>query len=129
MAATMSHTRRVPIARQHTMAISPRALDLFVELKRAQASRRGAACIRGDDPSGRCSGECAACRRAGDLDADLHEELGLRPWIWPATPHNPFPPGSPSYRSWKPDPDGAQWALWQKLNEALRLYIAGNGAA
>jgi len=122
----MSRTKRIPIARQPSLQISPRALQLFEQLKQAQARRRAASCIIGNSPAGYCSGECAACRRWYDLDDALHTELGLKPWQW-GLPRNPFPPRSPASRHWRPDPDGEDQALWERLDESLRL--ARKGAA
>ena len=118
----MSRTKRIPIARQPSLQISPRALQLFEQLKQAQARRRAASCIIGNSPAGYCSGECAACRRWYDLDDALHIELGLKSWQW-GLPRNPYPPGTAASRNWRPDPDGEAQALWQLLDEARRCQL------
>ena len=115
----MSRTKRIPIARQPSLQISPRALDLFAQLKQAQARRRGASCIMGDSPAGYCSASCAACRTWFDLDDALHTELGLKPWQQ-CLPRNPYPPGSTASRNWRPDPDSEVAALWRLLDAAHR---------
>ena len=118
----MSHTKRTPIARQATLRVSPRAIALFEQLERARRRRRAATCIVGDSPAGYCSSECAACRTWYDLNDELHQELGLKPWQL-CLPRNPYPPGTPASRNWRPDPDGEEQALWQLLNEARRCQL------
>ena len=116
----MSHTKRTPIARQPSLRPSPRAMALFEQLERARRQRRAASCIIGNSPAGYCSAECAACRSWYALHAELHSELGLRPWEWLCVPRNPYPPGTSASRNWRPDPDGEEQALWQLLDEARR---------
>jgi len=118
----MSRTKRIPIARQPSLQISPRALQLFEQLKQAQARRRAASCIIGNSPAGYCSASCPACRTWFDLHDALHTELGLRPWQL-GLPRNPYPPGTAASRNWRPDPDGEEQALWQLLNEARRCQL------
>jgi hypothetical protein len=50
----------------------------------------------------------------------------LKPWQQ-CLPRNPFPPGGTASRNWRPDPDGEDQALWERLDESLRL--ARKGAA
>jgi hypothetical protein len=116
----MSHTKRTPIARQPTLRPSPRAIELFEQLERARRRRRAATCIVSDSPAGYCSSECAACRTWYDLNDKLHEELGLKPWVWLCVPRNPYPPGTAASRNWRPDPDGEEQARWLLLDEARR---------
>ena len=114
----MSHTKRTPIVRTTRLQPSARALELFDQLEKARRQRRAATCFIGDSPAGYCSCECAACRTWYDLHNKLHEELGLKPWQWLCLPRNPYPPGSPMSRKWRPHPDSEQQALWQLLDEA-----------
>ena len=125
----MSGTRRTPIVRQPALQLSARALELFDQLEKARRQRRAATCIIGDSPAGSCSTECAACRTWYDLHNKLHEELGLKPWQWLCLPRNPFPPGSSKFRDWRPLPDGEDQALWERLDEALRLAQAARKPA
>src|SRR5262249_11900693 len=111
----MSHTKRTPIARQPSVQISARALQLFEQLQRAHRQRRAASCIIGDSPAGYCSAACAACRRWYDLQDALHTELGLKPWQWLCLLRNPYPPGSSKFLDWRPLPDGEDQALWERL--------------
>ena len=119
----MSHTKRIPIARQPTLQPSPRAIALFEQLERARRQRRAATCIIGHSPAGYCSSECAACRTWYDLHDELHKELGLKPWQWLCLPRNPYPPGTAASRNWRADPDGEKQALWQLLGEARRCQL------
>ena len=118
----MSRTKRIPIARRPSFQISPRAVDLFTQLKQAQARRRAASCIIGNSPAGYCSASCPACRTWFDLHDALHTELGLKPWQL-GLRRNPYPPGTAASRNWRPDPDGEEQALWQLLNEARRCQL------
>ena len=112
-------TKRIPIARPPALRLSPRALELFVELAAAFRARRGASCIRGNSPAGYCSGECAACERWWAANNALHDELKLKPWEYPVVEDNPFPPGTPAFREWRPATDD-QWGLRRRLDDALR---------
>jgi hypothetical protein len=125
MVEVMSRTKRIPIARQAAMTISPRALVLFAQMKAARARRRAATCIVGQNPSGYCTASCAACQRWADLDAALHVELGLKPWVWPCLPRNPFPPGTKAAWHWHPADDSAQEALWRQLEATSRSRASG----
>ena len=69
--------------------------------------------------SGHCAGECQPCREWYRLHNEIHVELNLKPWEWPCLPRNPYPPGSPKSRKWRPrDPGSQPLALWAQLNEA-----------
>jgi hypothetical protein len=111
----MSGTRRTPIGRRSAVQITRRAIDLFAELERARRARRRAVdCTISE--RGLCTTDCRACRRWFDLHDELHIQLGLPPWVWPCLPRNPYPPGSPKAREWRPGPE--QKELWDLLNEA-----------
>jgi hypothetical protein len=117
----MSGTRRTPLVRRSAVQISPRALELFVELERARRARRHAVdCTISEQ--GLCTTDCRACRRWWDLHDELHVELRLNPWQWPCIPRNPYPPGSPKARDWHPDTE--QEELWNLLNEARRAHVS-----
>jgi hypothetical protein len=110
-------TNRTPIERPTLTMISPRALELFAELERARRARRRAVdCTISEQ--GLCTTDCRACRRWFELHDQLHVVLRLRPWQWPCIPRNPYPPGSPGARDWRPDTE--QKELWDILNEARR---------
>jgi hypothetical protein len=98
--------------------ITPRALELFVEMERATRARRRADGCSVSTYSGYCTTDCPACRKWFDLHGELHSELRLRPWVWPCLPHNPSPPGTPAARDWRPNED--QQELWDLLDEARR---------
>jgi hypothetical protein len=90
-------TNRTPIQRPARTVVSPRALELFAELERARRARK----------------------RAVDCTIDaLHTELRLKPWQWPCLPRNPYPPGSPTARGWRPGQE--QQELWDLLDKARR---------
>jgi hypothetical protein len=113
----VSGTRRTPLARRPAVQITPRALELFAELERARRARRHATdCTISE--FGLCIAECAACERWWDLQDELHIELDLPPWRWPAIPRNPYPPGSPKAREWRAGTE--QEELWKLLEEARR---------
>jgi hypothetical protein len=115
----MSGTLRTPISRRSMQPqITPRALELFVEMERATRARRRADECSVSTYSGYCTTDCPACRKWFDLHAELHTELRLRPWKWPCLPRNPYPPGSPKADDWRPDEE--QQKLWGLLDEARR---------
>ena len=94
-------TNRVPIERPALTMITPRAIELFAELERAaRARRRAVDCTIAEN--GYCTTACRACRLWFDLHDQIHVALRLRPWQWPCLPRNPYPPGSPNARNWRP---------------------------
>jgi hypothetical protein len=117
---TNNYSRRVPIARQPTLQITPRAIELFEAMEQAKRRRNSADCI--DDHSGSGSGycklACAHCSEWWRLYEELYHELHLKPWQWPVIDLNPFAPGSERSKRWRPDPDGAGMAQWRLLDEA-----------
>ena len=122
----MSGTKRTPIARQPALQVSPRAVALFVAIERTQRQRNAADCVpdTSGSGSGYCAFECASCKERARLDNELWGELMLKPWNWPCLDYNPYPPGSPRSRKWRPDPDCEQHALWQLLDEAKQNCAA-----
>jgi hypothetical protein len=69
--------------------------------------------------SGMCmtsDARCAPCSQWWQLYSQLHRELSLPPWRWPALPQCPFPPNSAAARAWQPAPEPL--ALWQALTAA-----------
>ena len=116
----MSGTRRVPISRQATVQISPRAIALFEATEKARLRRRAASCIANE--YGVCRMECAPCRAWGDAHNELHLELRARPWQWPLLPVCPYPPGSAKAKGW--EPSGDELLLWQELERARRAALA-----
>jgi hypothetical protein len=59
--------------------ITDRALDLYAQMRRCQCT------CDGPPPVGK-GAQCEDCRRWRDLHAELHSELRMRPWEWPAIP-------------------------------------------
>jgi hypothetical protein len=115
----MSGTLRTPISRRSVQPqITPRALELFVEMERATRARRRADGCSVSTYSGYCTTDCRACWKWFDLHSELHIELRLRPWQWPCLPRNPYPPGSPEADDWQPGEE--QQELWELLDEARR---------
>jgi hypothetical protein len=110
-------TNRTPIQRPALTMITPHAIELFAELERSRRARRHAVdCTISEQ--GLCKSECRACRQWWDLHNELHVELRLKPWQWPCIPKNPYPPGSPGAREWRPGTE--QEELRDLLNEARR---------
>jgi hypothetical protein len=100
--------------------ITARALELFVESERAaRARRRATDCTIGQ--YGHCMTDCRACRAWFAAHSKLHFELKLTPWFWPCLPRNPYPPGSPGARDWRPDAEQEQ--LWGLLDAARRSAV------
>ena len=63
---------------------------------------------------------CVACEEWQRAHNVLHDELGLKPWEWPAVEHPesvcPYPAGSPAAAQWQRDERGV--ALYRELEEA-----------
>jgi hypothetical protein len=117
----MSGTKRTPIERRSAVQITPRALELFAESERARRARRRATdCTIGE--YGHCTGDCRACSRWWDLQDELHTELRMELWQWPCIPKNPYPPGSPRARAWRPGTE--QKELRDLLDKARRVAAA-----
>lgn len=111
---------RTPLYRPTVgVQISARALEIFATLERLRQSRRRRNC-NVSALSGLCDPKnpCATCKAWSDAHAELHTELKLKPWRWPALPRNPHPPNSDAAKIWRPD--GEQRALWNLLREAAR---------
>jgi hypothetical protein len=118
----MPGTRRTPIARQAARPlITPRAIELFAELERARRARALAVDCSVSKHGYCATRHCRVCQRWLDLHAELHTELRLPPWAWPCLPRNPYPPGSPEAKKWRPG--DAQKKLQDLLNEARRAAI------
>jgi hypothetical protein len=116
-------TNRTPIARPALTMITPRAIELFSELERSRRARKHAVdCTISEQ--GLCTANCRACRLWWDAHAALHTELRLRPWVWPCLPRNPYPPGSPGAREWRPGTE--QEELRDLLNAARRAAVAAS---
>jgi hypothetical protein len=116
----MSHTKRVPIARQPAMQISAKAIALFDAMEQATRQRTALSCVNHDHGSGSgyCSADCAACSRWYDAMGDLHDELALAPWQWPVFSRNPYCPGTPRAKTWRMG-DRSQ-AMWDLLDAASK---------
>ena len=76
--------------------------------------------------------ECDGCKRWWELHRDLHPELGLKPWQWPAFVNpvddvNWWPEGSHMWGQWVPKEEGR--AQWRLLKAASRELADAEGAA
>jgi hypothetical protein len=106
----MSGTRRTPLGRQSTKPISQRAVELYAAMGRLRCT-----C---PSPKPVTQGPCPACERWYDLHAELHVELGLKPWEWPCVARQGSKrAGSPA---WNEDIAARMTAL----NEAVRRRAA-----
>jgi hypothetical protein len=122
----MSGTRRTPLERRSAVQITPRALELFGELERSRRARKHAVdCTISEQDL--CTGDCRVCQQWWDLHNELHIELRLQPWQWPCIPRNPYPPGSPGAREWRPGTE--QQELRDLLNEARQEAARRRAAA
>jgi hypothetical protein len=95
----MPGTRRRPPIRPFGPRITRAALDIFVELRKRKYPTP----------------------QWWELHNQLHDELGLKPWEWPAV-ENPgsacvYPKGSQAAKDWQPNERGRE--LWQQLEAAL----------
>jgi hypothetical protein len=70
----MAGTKRTPINRPPTGGITREAVVLFDAMRRCNC-----VCQKRD------LRECNGCRRWWELHDQLHAELKLKPWDWPAT--------------------------------------------
>ena len=70
----MSGTRRTPLVRRPAVQITPRAIDIYAAMGKLKCT-----CA----PPSPCRTLCPGCERWYDLHAELHAELGCKPWDWP----------------------------------------------
>src|SRR3954470_6284501 len=111
-------TKRTPLRRDLKRKITPEAIDAF---RHMEALRTACTCEprdwAGEHWKHRC---CATCDEWWRVHSVLHNELGLRPWEWPAVEHpdaaSPYPAGSYASEHWKPDERGR--ALYRELDAA-----------
>jgi hypothetical protein len=83
-------TNRTPIQRPALTMISPRAVDIFVAMRKLKCT-----CLPPPRPPTR--GPCPGCARWYDLHDELHTELPCQPWEWPCVArHSPKRAGSPA---------------------------------
>jgi hypothetical protein len=83
-------TNRTPIQRPALTMISPRAVELFEAMGKLRCT-----CPSPKPPT---QSPCPGCRRWYDLHADLHVELGCKPWEWPCVARStPKRAGSPCW--------------------------------
>ena len=113
-------TKRTPIGRPPRARISRQAIALFREMEAIVCT-----CLPRDWNEYWKHEECAGCKRWWELHSDLHDELELKPWQWPAY-RNPaddtnwWPVGSPMWERWVPDEEGrAQWRLLEAASREL----------
>jgi hypothetical protein len=123
----MPGTRRIPLHRAADQPmISPRALELFAAAERARRAR-----LHADDctvaESGYCTTDCRACEAWWAAHNAITRELRLDPWLWPAVPCCPFPPGSAGAREWRPDTEAK--TLYDALVAARRAAAAARADA
>ena len=111
------------IDKRRDIAISERAVELFREMKSL-----GRRCTCEPPPEGQWWGarQCRACARWGQLQGELHHELKLKPWCWPAI--------RPTLRECMERPwNGvqglvSQHSLWQALDQAAKAAKAAHMA-
>lgn len=98
-------TTRTPIAREGRMQITPVAIAAFRKMQRLETKCTCAPVDWNGKHWERT--ECPACKRWWEQHSILWDELGLRPWQWPAYRHPdatvPYPEGSYAARTRKPD--------------------------
>jgi hypothetical protein len=128
----MAGTRRVPLSRvTNTPTITARAVEIFDRMEQRQRARRRAAdCVL--DEANLCTEECKSCTQWRALHSELHKELGLPPWRWPAVCHNPHPPTSPDGVAWLreiADSDSEPDALHRSLRAASKATARARRAA
>jgi len=113
---------RKPLAHPvRTQQITPRAIQLFDQIRRVRCS-----CPpidwEGEYWKGR---ECPGCKRWWQLHNELHDELGGKPWEWPAIEdpetQNPYPAKYPAHWSWQADREAqARWLLLAAASREAR---------
>ena len=117
----MSGTRRTPTGRLHKPSITPRAIELFKQLKRCRCS-----CAPGQ------RFECPGCKRREALDEQIGLECGTPVWQYPCLERpgaqNPYPPGHANYQWWQ-ERDRAPEELWEALKCAAAARRASSEAA
>jgi hypothetical protein len=119
----MSGTKRKRIAWPKRPQFSPKVIALFEELERIAARRNLAECVpsRVYPELALCAqSDCRICKQWYDVMDEIATELKLPPWRWPCLPTNPHVPGSAQAKSWRPDPNGENLALWTQVDEARR---------
>jgi hypothetical protein len=106
-------TKRTRKQRPAIPKITRRALTLFRKMQRL-----GPKCTCPDDPP---HGDCAACTGWWTAHSELHAELNLWPWHWPAI----FERGDPVTERWA-EPQARIWhALKNAAQEARRKARQG----
>src|SRR5262249_33621980 len=117
--APMPGPIRKPLAHPvRTQMITPAAIRLFDQIRHVRCT-----CPpidwEGEYWKGR---ECPGCKRWWQLHNELHDELGGKPWEWPAIQdpeaQNPYPAKYPAHWSWQPDREAQ--ARWRLLAAASR---------
>jgi hypothetical protein len=109
----MPGTRRTPIARQHKPAITPLAVELFVQWREAPR------CTCPSPDAWIHRQECDGCRQRSELRHQLHRELHCKLWedvVELPGKRNPYPPDHGNHTWWKPDL--AAQARWKALEDA-----------
>jgi hypothetical protein len=111
-------TKRVPIDRPRRHEITARAVELFVAMEKIEC-----VCSARDWAGEYWKHEfCQGCERWWRMHSQLHRELRLKPWHWPAYTHPeavcPYPEGTPAAQKWKPDTRGH--AVFRALEAAAR---------
>jgi len=84
----MSGTKRQPIQLRVLTPITARAVDLYESMQRLRCTCPPLEPLMGEP--------CPGCKRWFDLHAELHTELGCKPWEWPcASRQGPSHAGDP----------------------------------
>jgi hypothetical protein len=103
-------TKRVPISRKSKTQITAKAIAAFCEMQRLESI---CSCEEVAWPKARDL--CVACTAWWAHHSILVDELGLRPWQWPAVENpdapDPYPAGSLAAQQWQPDHEARYRAL------------------
>jgi hypothetical protein len=108
----MPGPKRTPLNRSPRIVISRRAVALYLRMRRCK-------CDRSPD----CHGcRCAGCKKWWGLHDELHRELGLKPWQWPAiVPPTYYPDGT----AMVPRVPSERMAVMEaRLREAVKVAAA-----
>jgi hypothetical protein len=113
-------TIRTPIRRPPFGRFSDEMMDIFIAMRQRQ------------EECGCGPGACFGCTEWNDLHGRLfHLWPHLRPWFWPIVESPgvrcPFPAGSKSAETWRPDEEAI--ARWRELEAAVAERERMRGAA
>ena len=130
----MAGTKRRRCTPPKRPQFTPKVLELFERAEQLNCRRNSRDCVPDDRVYSErriyCATECKVCREWHDVVYAIAQELNYMPWEdWSVLPFNPYVVDSALYRSWLPDPDSREYALWVALNDALTKSKAKEGTA